>query len=515
MTSAERFIEKAKIIHAGENLDYSKVEYKNNRTPVLIIDHDLDENGDEYGEFWQTPWNHLKGQCHPKKRAKRISKSKASKQEDIIERFKKVHVGENLDYSQVHYVNMHTKVKIISHDLRPDGTEYGEFWQEPVVHLKGCTHPEIGKKKQISNQTYTTEQFIEKAKEVHSNDDYSYDLVDYRKSKTKVLIVCNKIGSDGKPHGEFWTSPDLFLMGKGCPKCGNHLSIAEEEIFNAIAQKIGEENIIKRDKSILEGKELDIYIPNKKIAIEFDGLRWHSEKFKKGHDYHLKKTLECQEKGVTLIHVFEDEYLKNKSLVLDKIFNMLGENGWKKRVYGRNVEILEIGTRTAKDFLIKYHLQGFVGSTVYLGAYHNGNLIAVMGFSKLGNGEWNLNRYCTDTKFLCPGVASKIFRAFINACHPQKVISFLDRRWCKSISKNLYTSLGFSMDEILAPNYSYTDGHGNRYHKFGFRKQVLHRKYGFPLSMTEKEMVGKLGYERIWDCGLIRYVWENPDNGAK
>ena len=150
MTKLENFIEKAKIVHKGENLDYSKVVYKNNRTPVLIIDHDLDDDGNEYGEFWQTPWNHLKGQCHPKKRGKRISASKSSKQEDVIERFKKVHAGENLDYSQVKYVNMHTKVKIISHDLRPDGTEYGEFWQEPVVHLKGCSHPDIA----ADNGTY-------------------------------------------------------------------------------------------------------------------------------------------------------------------------------------------------------------------------------------------------------------------------------------------------------------------------------------------------------------------------
>lgn len=124
-----RFIEKGKKVHCNENLDYSKVDYINNRTPVIIIDHDLDENGNEYGEFKVLPCNFLKGQGHRGKRAQKISLSKRSKQEEIIERFKKVHKGENLDYSQVKYVNMHTKVKIISHDLRPDGTEYGEFWQ--------------------------------------------------------------------------------------------------------------------------------------------------------------------------------------------------------------------------------------------------------------------------------------------------------------------------------------------------------------------------------------------------
>lgn len=71
--------------------------------------------------------------------------------------------------------------------------------------------------------------------------------------------------------------------------------------------------------------------------------------------------------------------------------------------------------------------------------------------------------------------------------------------------------MGFEVDKIEAPDYRYTQGHGERLHKFGFRKQILNRKYGLPLSMTEKEMTNKLGYNRIWDCGLIRYIWKKKD----
>ena len=229
-----KFIEKAKIVHTGENLDYSQVEYKDNRTPVKIIDHDLRPDGTEYGEFWQTPSNHLKGQRHPDKRGIRISASKQTKQEEIIERFKEIHADENLDYSQVEYKGMHVKVKIISHDLRPDGTEYGEFWQEPVVHLKGCTHPEIGRRKQVLKQSSTTEDFIKKGQIVHVDDDYSYEYVDYVNIHTKVKIFCNKTDSKGKIHGIFNIMPDNFLAGKGCPKCGNHLSNGEDEIIEII-----------------------------------------------------------------------------------------------------------------------------------------------------------------------------------------------------------------------------------------------------------------------------------------
>ena len=93
----DNFIAKAKNIHKGENLDYSEVEYINNRTPVKIIDHDVRPDGTEYGEFWQTPSNHLKGQSHPDKKRLNLAKSKVLTQDEVIRRFKEVHIGENLD----------------------------------------------------------------------------------------------------------------------------------------------------------------------------------------------------------------------------------------------------------------------------------------------------------------------------------------------------------------------------------------------------------------------------------
>ena len=77
---------------------------------------------------------------------------------------------------------------------------------------------------------------------------------------------------------------------------------------------------------------------------------------------------------------------------------------------------------------------------------------------------------------------------------------------------NLYVKLGFTLDSIERPDYRYTKGHGERLHKFGFRKQLLHKKYNLPLTMTENEMTKELGYYKIWDCGLIKYIWRN-NNG--
>lgn len=510
MTQEERqlnFIEKAKKVHCNENLDYSKVNYVNNRTHVIIIDNDLDENGKPYGEYKVIPSNFLKGQGHRGKRALKISKAKRLTQEEVIEKFKKVHKGENLDYSEVNYVNMHTKVKIISHDLRDDGTEYGEFWQEPVVHLKGCTHPEIGIKKQSVKQKYTTEIFIEKAKKIYG-DRYDYSKVNYVNSKTKVCIICHHKNKNDVEHGEFTTSPDLFLMGKSCPKCGNHLSIAEDEIFDFIGNLIGVDKIEKRNTTILNGKELDLYIPSMKIGFEYNGLKWHSEQYNKDKNYHLNKTLECEKNGIKLIQIFEDEYLEHREIVLDKIRHLIGCSINKPNAYGRNCNIKIIDDiETSKNFLNKFHIQGYTHNTVAYGAYYNDKLIAVMTFIKEGE-VWELNRFVTDINYNCPGVASKLFNYFVKEYQPQKVKSFLDRRWCFDINNNLYTKLGFYQDSILKPEYRYTKGQYKRIHKFNFRKQKLHKKYGFPLTMTESEMVKELGYYRIWDCGLIKYIWE-------
>lgn len=508
----ERFIAKAKEVHSGENLDYSRVIYVNNRTPVEIIDHDLKEDGTEYGSFWQTPSNHLKGQKHPLKKGKSISKKKRFTTEDFIKAAKEVHKGENLDYSKVVYKGAHEKVCIICHEKRPDGTEYGEFWQEANAHLKGSTHPDLGKLKQIQSQTLNTEEFVRKAKVVHCGDDYGYDAVDYLNNRTKVKIYCGKVGTNGNPHGYFEISPDNFLAGKGCPKCGNHLSLAEDAIVEYI-QSLDKELVIeKRNHSVLGGnKELDIYIPSKGIAFEYDGLKWHSEEFGKDKWYHLKKTEACAEKGVCLFHIFEDEYLYHKKALFAKIQRVLGYGGDLVKVGARKCQVREIEGKTAKDFLYVHHIQGYCRSTLYLGGYYKDELVSVMSLTKEDDENWNLTRFATNCDYLVQGIFSKMFTWFAKKYYPLEVKTFLDRRWDRQEGENVYEKCGFIFDGYVAPDYRYTNGHGERMHKFGFRKKILHRKYGLPLDMTESQMVRELGYHKIWDCGLAKYVYKKSE----
>ena len=299
------------------------------------------------------------------------------------------------------------------------------------------------------------------------------------------------------------------LNGHGCPVCGQLESKSENEIFEYITSLVGEDNVIRRDRSILNKKEIDIYIPNLKIGFEYNGLRWHSEEFGKSRSYHLSKTEECNKKGLKLYQIFEDEYLFHKEIVLNKIKHLLGYSNNLPKVYGRKCSIVGVNKVTAKFFLDKFHIQGYGKSTFFLGAVYNDALVAVMGFKKINNnGEWELVRFASDYNYVYCGVGGKILNYFIKVYNPNLIKSFADRRWTQS-DENLYIKMGFVLNKTLKPDYRYINLSNpiNRIHKFNFRKTILNRKHNLPLQLTESEMVKKIGYSKIWDCGLYRYVW--------
>ena len=468
------FIEKARKVH-GDKYDYSKVEYINKKTEVCII-------CSEHGEFFQLPSVHLRGNGCPK--CSGLLK-KTTKQ--FIEDAKKVH-GDKYDYSKVKYINAKTKVCIIC-------PTHGEFWQSPSAHLRGngC----------VKCKGYSTEQFIEEARKVHG-DKYDYSKANYSSNTNKVCIIC-------PTHGEFWQRANTHLSGKGCPSCGQILSKNENEIFSLLKEKCDFE-IIKNNRNILKGKEIDIFIPEKNIGIEFNGLRWHSELFGRDKWYHLNKTKECNGQGIKLLQIFEDEYICHKEIVLNKIYHILGVDLNLPKIMGRKCNVIEIDKTVAELFLNEFHIQGFACSTIYLGCFYGSTLVGVMTFKKeKQHGYWELNRFASDYHYICQGIGGKLFRYFIKRYNPIEIKSFADRRWTLDENCNLYVKLGFKLSGVLKPEYRYisNSSYNGRKHKFNFRKQILHKKYGLPLSMSESEMTKKLGFSKIWDCGLFKFIWKN------
>ena len=294
------------------------------------------------------------------------------------------------------------------------------------------------------------------------------------------------------------------------------VSMPETEIVSFLKGILSNDDVMERDRETLSGKEIDILIPRYGFGIEYDGLYWHTEKFGKGKYFHIDKTTEAKKNGINLIHIFEDEWLYRKEVVKSKLKHILEKDYDLPRIMGRKCTIKEIKSSESSQFLEINHIQGKAYATVHLGAFYDGKLIGVMLFKKDGvtDGYWELNRFATDINYRCQGIGGKMFAYFISKYNPSLVKSFADRRWTFNEENNLYIKLGFKLDEILEPDYRYyinTKTKLERIHKFNFRKQILHKKYGFPLTMTENEMAEQLKAYKIWDCGLYKYVWTKDE----
>ena len=299
--TTEEFIKKGKTIH-NNKYDYSKVEYKNNRTKICII-------CPQHGEFWQTPGSHLSGCGCPKCANNKKSVSQKSNTEEFILKARDVH-GDKYDYSKVEYSKNSVKVCIIC-------PEHGEFWQTPNNHLNGQACQKCYNNRRGVSQKSNTEEFIEKARKIHGNK-YDYSKVKYVNVNTKVCIICPK-------HGEFWQRPDNHLTSKcGCPLCQEkHL---EKEINDMLIKK----NIsFEREKTFdwltnpitNYNQYLDFYLPEYNVAIECQGEQ-HFEirnffggevEFSKTKQRDLNKLKKCEENNITILYFGNKKY-KNLSL---------------------------------------------------------------------------------------------------------------------------------------------------------------------------------------------------------
>lgn len=285
----------------------------------------------------------------------------------------------------------------------------------------------------------------------------------------------------------------------------NGTSIMEKEIGEYIESILGSEIEIKtKVRGIISG-ELDIFIPSKNIAIEFNGTYWHSEiSGKKSKKYHLKKTEECLSKDIRLIHIFEDEWDKKKSIVKSRLSNIL--NVSNKKIYARNCNIIEIDNKECELFLENNHIQGNCRSPIRLALSINNEVVSVMTFGKmrnvLGNSskqyEYEMYRFCSSVNVI--GGASKLLTYFIKKYSPKKITSYSDRRWSNG---DVYNKLGFHLKSYTPPNYFYIKyGYCDRHSRYGFTKHKLSNKLeNFDETLTEWENMQLNGYDRIWDCG--------------
>jgi len=307
-----------------------------------------------------------------------------------------------------------------------------------------------------------------------------------------------------------FTSHSRDLRCYSCNPKIKGFSKEEKELKSYLVDEL-KLNVIENDRKILHRKEIDFLIPEFNIGIEYNGLYWHSELEGKTKNYHLDKTVLANKNGISLIHIFSDEWLNKGDIVKGRLQNIF--NKINTKIYARKCNIVEIKPKIKDVFLNKYHIQGKDRSSVKLGAYYNDELVAVMTFGNtrraLGSknnivGEYELIRFCTNYNYSVAGIASKLLKHFIRKYNPKSIISYADRRWTLNSMDNLYTKIGFNLTSISSPGYWYLDDYLYRLHRFNFRKNVLVENGSDP-NKTEWEIMQEEGYTRVWDCGQFKY----------
>lgn len=265
------------------------------------------------------------------------------------------------------------------------------------------------------------------------------------------------------------------------------------------------------NRKILNGLELDIFIEEKNVAIEYDGLYWHNELYKKPN-YHLNKTKECLKHGIQLIHIFEDEWLSKKDIVKSRIRNILGVID--NKIFARKCIVKEVNSVETSIFLDDNHTQGKCNSSIRLGLFYKNELVSMMTFGKqrvfMGNKSkdgYEMVRFCNKINTNVIGGASKLLSHFVKYYEPSSITSYADRRWSNG---NLYKKLGFTLSKETKPSYFYVIK-SKRVYRFNMRKDILVSKYGCPKEVSEHEFCKSKKWYRIYDCGTLHFEYKKED----
>lgn len=282
------------------------------------------------------------------------------------------------------------------------------------------------------------------------------------------------------------------------------VSKGELELQNFLREYI---NIESNNRTILGGKELDIFIPELNLAIEYNGIHYHSDLFKE-KNYHLKKTEECKAKSIRLVHIWENDWERKQDIVKSNLLNILGKT--PNKIFARKCEIREVDSKTSAMFLDINHLQGNALSKIKLGLYYNDELVSLLTFSSIrrnlgGKSEenhWELLRFCNKLNTSVIGGMSKLFKHFIKKYTPKYIVSYANRDWSQG---NVYYKLGMNFVKYTTPGYSYYKSK-IKYNRFNFRKDIL-VKEGFDSNKTEYEIMSERGFHRVWNTGNLKFEW--------
>lgn len=287
-----------------------------------------------------------------------------------------------------------------------------------------------------------------------------------------------------------------------------------EKTIESLLEQYNVEYVHNSRKILPNGKELDIVVPSKGIAIEINGCYWHSSAYKDAN-YHYNKWKMCKEQGLQLISVWEDWLNCKPQIVESLILSKLGI--YKNTIGARECKIREVCRSEAESFIEANHLQGYANSAVHYGLYDGEELVSIMSFGKRhinlkkSDESWELVRFCNKIGWHVIGGASRLFNHFVKTHRPQQVISYASH----DISDgNLYEKvLNFKKVSETKYSYWYIDKETQkRIHRYKFRKSEL-IEMGADPNLSESQIMSQPPfsnqYFKIYDSGQTTFLWES------
>lgn len=472
------FLEKSRNMH-GNKYDYSLVSnYKDSKSVVSIICR-------LHGPFQQVATAHVQGRGCQKCGEDAGKDVCRMSLKDFILKAKNVH-GNTYDYSEVDYIKstLPVKIKCLACD--------SYFLQRPDAHTnqkQGC--PDCGKAKSIITRTDTLDAFIKKATQIHQ-EKYDYRKAVYVNSQTKIIIDCHI-------HGEFRQIPAAHLNGQGCPACSG--SAGENSVADFLATL--NTDIKRRDRSLFPGQhEVDFYLPDHCLAVEYNGLFWHSATMVNySRDMHwvenhqLEKLNICMSKGVSLLHIYEDEWLDNRQAVEE----LLRWYIFPKCSVADEELLIKREEGEAIDFFNTYHLfKAPTESQCYYVVKNQKESIAAIAIS-IDKQTCNIARFLEKSPHT--GCLSILLGRIIEEYpHLTSVTYTADRRLDNGVS---FSTVGFNIVSHSRPTYQYTN---NRAQRFSLEDLVKKFPDKYNPNLSERENCHNLGFYQIFNCGLTK--WE-------
>ena len=480
------FVNKAKA-KFNNKFDYSSFKYVSIDTKGTII-------CPEHGEFEQTPYQHT----HSIYGCPRCSGNVKYSTEEIISKYSKKFP--ELDFSETKYINSSEEIEI-------NCPKHGKFkafiynLNKSDYPCSKCRYERISESLRLSQN-----EILKRFRNVHG-DRYDYSKVKYTNINANVTIICTK-------HGEFKQRPESHILGANCPKCGNAISKPEQEIVNILSES--NIDIIQNDRNLIKPLEIDILIPEHNVAIEYNGMSFHSigtnfpnNVLTLDKKYHKNKTDLVENKGYQLFHIFENEWLNSvkKRIWISLLRNKLKLIPKDNTIFARKCHIHVVSNAESKEFQSENHLQGYRSSRINLGLYYQNELVSLMTFSKPGFSkgyEYELIRFCSKINHRVIGGASKLLKYFERNYNPTSIVTYANRRWSQG---NLYNALGFEFKHFSDPNYFYihiSDNYQQMYSRNNFQKHMLKDKLEkFDADLTEQDNMYNNDYRRIFDSGNI------------